>query len=73
MFIRDRPLSGGRLGAAVPLEAAELAWAGKLGELLRAPAALRAYGAAGKRRAADFELSKTAALWASLLAPRPTT
>lgn len=67
------PLSGERRGPAAPPEAAELAWAARLAELLRAPAALRAYGTAGKRRAAEFELSKTAALWAELLAPRPTT
>ncbi|HAU89832.1 MAG TPA: hypothetical protein DCW72_06290 [Elusimicrobia bacterium] len=67
------PLSGARRGPSAPLEAAEQAWAAELGELLRAPAALRVYAAAGKRRAADFELSKTAALWADLLAPRPTT
>lgn len=66
-------LSGRRLAASVLPEPAELAWAAKLEELLRAPAALKVYAAAGKRRAADFELSKTAALWTALLAGSPTT
>lgn len=61
------PLSGARLPAGAPLEPAELAWAEKLSEMLSAPAALRAYAAAGFRRAADFEFSKTTARWQELL------
>lgn len=60
-------LSGTRLPAAAPLEPAELAWAAKIHEMLQAPAALRSYSAAGLKRAADFDLKKTAALWLELL------
>lgn len=60
-------LSGTRLPAAAPLEPAELAWADKLSEMLQAPAALRSYASAGLKRAADFDLQKTAALWLELL------
>ena len=61
-------LSGARLPAGTPLEAGELAWAEKISEMLAAPAALRSYASAGLRRAADFDLPKTAALWLKLLA-----
>jgi glycosyltransferase involved in cell wall biosynthesis len=61
------PLSGKRHGPSVPPEPAELAWAGKLAELLRAPSVLKTYSAEAIKRAADFELSKTAALWSELL------
>ena len=60
-------LSGTRLPAAAPLEPAELAWAAKIHEMLQAPAALRSYSSAGLKRAADFDLQKTAALWLELL------
>ena len=60
-------LSGARLPAGVPLEAEELAWAEKLSEMLTAPAALRSYSSASLKRAADFDLKKTAALWLELL------
>ena len=63
------PLSGLRLPAGAPLEAAERAWADKLSEMLGAPAALRAYAAAGRRRAGEFGLEKTAGLWLGLLGP----
>ena len=65
------PLSGRRLPPSVPPEPAEAAWAAKLAELLNAPAALSAYSAAGAKRAADFELSKAAALWQELLKTAP--
>ncbi|MDO8805375.1 MAG: glycosyltransferase [Elusimicrobiota bacterium] len=60
-------LSGARLPAGEPLEAEELAWVEKLSEMLAAPAALRSYSSAGLKRAADFDLPKTAALWLELL------
>jgi len=63
------PLSGLRLAAGAPLEAAERAWADKLSEMLGAPAALRAYAAAGRRRAGEFGLERTARLWLDLLGP----
>ena len=46
--------------------AGELAWAAKIHEMLLAPA-LRSYASAGLKRAADFDLRKTAALWLELL------
>jgi glycosyltransferase involved in cell wall biosynthesis len=60
-------LSGARLPAKTPLEDEERAWAEKLSEMLTAPAALRSYSSAGLKRAADFDLKKTAALWLELL------
>ena len=66
-------LSGARLPAAAPLEPGELAWCEKLSEMLAAPAALRSYAAAGLKRAGDFDLGKTAALWLELLTPSSTT
>jgi len=60
-------LSGTRLPARSPLEAAELVWAEKLSEMLNAPAALRSYARAGLKRAADFDLARTAAQWLRLL------
>ena len=60
-------LSGARLAAPAPLEAAELAWAEKLSEMLAAPAALRSYASAGLKRAEDFDLPKTAERWLQLL------
>ena len=66
-------LSGARLAPGAPLEPAELAWAENISEMLAAPAALRSYASAGLKRAADFDLSKTAALWLDLLTPAATT
>ncbi len=60
-------LSGRRLPAGIPSEPAEAAWAEKMAEMALAPAALRIYARAGLRRAADFELSGTAARWRELL------
>lgn len=60
-------LSGARPPATAPLEAAEAVWAEKLAEMMNAPAALRAYGAAGRRRAGDFGMERTAGLWRELL------
>ncbi|MDD5208046.1 MAG: glycosyltransferase [Elusimicrobiales bacterium] len=64
-------LSGARLRAGAPLEAEERIWTNKLAEMLEAPAALRSYASAGLKRAADFDLQKTAGLWLELL--KPTT
>jgi hypothetical protein len=64
-------LSGRRLSPSVPAEPAEAAWGAKLAELLNAPTALKVYSAAGVKRAADFDLSKTAALWQELLKAAP--
>ena len=62
-------LSGARPPAGTPPEAEELVWAEKLAEMLSAPAALRSYASAGLKRAADFDLRRTAALWLELLKP----
>ncbi len=64
-------LSGARPRAGAPLEAEERVWADNIAEMLDAPAALRSYASAGLKRAADFDLKKTAGLWLELL--KPTT
>lgn len=64
-------LSGTRHAAGAELEPAERAWAAKMLEMLNAPAALRAYAAAGRRRAAEFSPEAAAARWLALL--RATT
>lgn len=63
------PLSGSRLPAEAPPEAAEAAWAAKLSQMVLATAALQIYGRAARRRAYDFDFSKVLPRWQELLSP----
>ena len=70
MFTLSRRMpvpSGLKRPADAPLEPAEEIWADTVSNILGDPEALDRYARAGRRRAGDFELSKTAELWRKLL------